>query len=612
MVQPPQTSARKNAKVLTPLEAYVKDLLLFRLGTTDTTTAFVSKQLLRYPWSDPNLDCGALITKYLLKACRKGRYNSISAVAALISSLKRTKPEILSRITDAVLEELQYAMENPSIRDQQRSIVYAKLLGEMHCQALVSGSIIFEQLFNFVNFDHQIPEALREISSNEQKTSSSILGGPMAITGTIQEDEEMEEEDLQVDPADTEVEPVAVSKHSKFDPRVPSFLDPESSVFRIKLICTLLDSSSSCLVSSGSALKLEKFMAAFQRYLFIKSSLPADIEFSILDSFDIIDSKMKAIKKDSKKKIASLRYKTWLESHNAVVASEELDSLSEERSKQRLLSQAGLKVIGSENGNDNILCDDLDDSVGDDSSFNSHDNESIDRGSVNSFVDDGSVSEESEDAHSMDDVSEDDMNSESEEDDDDTFDQEIDEVAAQEDHLRQLENEAFERELHKLTMDALEKGKNTARTVATAKVSDSMPSASQFARKKLSQDSTLALGGETGMMFQLIKRGHKGRVEAKGIVVPSNTNLAKIATKQDDEAARERDMLKARVLQYEAESADQGFRGDVYMEQTEIRGRPAGQALTMDDIDRNFGTSSFKRREHGGRGSRNRTLWRSR
>ena len=612
MVQPPQTSARRDAKVLNPLEAYVKDLLLFRLGTKDTSTAFVSKQLLRFPWSNADLDCGALITKYLLKACRKGRYKSISEVASLISNLKRTKPEILSRVTDAVLEELQYAMENPSMRDQQRSIVYAKLLGEMHCQALVSGSIIFDQLYNFVNFDHEIPEALREITSSDLNTSSNVIGGPLAINGTINEDEEMEEEDLNIEQPETQQEPVAVSKYSKFDPRVPSLLDPDTAVFRVKLICTLLDSSSPCLITVSSASKLDKFLAAFQRYLFIKSNLPTDIEFSILDSFDIIDSKMKALKKDTRKQNSSLRFKTWLESHNCVVGTEELDAISEERSRQRLLTQAGLKVMDSENDADAVVCDDMDDSVDDEMSLNSHDNESLDHGSLNSF---GDESEDSEDGISLDDVSdEDEIEDESDDDDEET----LNEAAVQEDYMRKLEDEAFERELRKLTMDALERGKNTARTVASAKLSDSMPSASQFSRKKAfeqkiasSENRTVALGGEVGMAFKLIKRGHKGRVEAKDIVVPSDTNLVKIATKQDDEAARERDMLKARVLQYEAESADQAFTGDVYMDQTrlpEVRNR---QVLTMEDIDRNFGSSAFRRREHGGRGNRTRTLWRS-
>jgi len=84
------------------------------------------------------------------------------------------------------------------------------------------------------------------------------------------------------------------------------------------------------------------------------------------------------------------------------------------------------------------------------------------------------------------------------------------------------------------------------------------------------------------------KKGNKGKMEAKQFFVPKDTNLAAVATKQDDEAERERNMIKARVLQYEAESADSG--GNVYLEQEKlqvIRNRP----LSMEEIDKNFGTT---------------------
>ena len=108
-----------------------------------------------------------------------------------------------------------------------------------------------------------------------------------------------------------------------------------------------------------------------------------------------------------------------------------------------------------------------------------------------------------------------------------------------------------------------------------------------------------ALGGGAGISFHLLKKGHKGKMEAKEIIVPTDTNLAKAAGKQDDAAARERDMIKARVLQYEAESAEAQFSGgsgNVYIEQDKlqvIRNRP----LSMDVIDRNFGTSGGNLRQ---------------
>ena len=145
-------------------------------------------------------------------------------------------------------------------------------------------------------------------------------------------------------------------------------------------------------------------------------------------------------------------------------------------------------------------------------------------------------------------------------------------------------------------MDALEKGKTSARTGTGGKVSSQMPAAPQFMAKKPSGDKKHVDGeaqnpfvGDGGVAFKLLKKGNRGKMEEKQFLVPSSTNLAHRATKQDDEATKERDLLKARVLQYEAESAEAG--GNLYLDESKlqvIRNRP----LTMDVIDSNFGKSS--------------------
>lgn len=614
MVIPPQTRNRQHSKVLSPLEAYLKDLLLVRLIPDQRMIAFVSKQLLRFPWTNVSIECSALIVKYLLKACRKGRFKSISAVAAVISNLKKSKPEILAQITDAVVEELQFAMENPRIHAQQRTIVYAKLLGELHSHALLAASIVFEQLYRLIDFGHNIPEVLRQASLASLSTTQPVLGGPLGVTQTINEDEEMEdgEEKLQEEVEVQKPSAMAVSPHSKYDPRVPCAFDPPSAVFRIKLVCTLLDSCVSSLVTCANNTKLEKFLISFQRYLFTKFTLPTDVEFSVLDTYDLLDSKLKVLGNDGKKSISIIRCKTWHEAHTTTVNVEEIEELTEGKSLKRLLTQAGLAMTAGgdvDAGNDDLEAggyEEADDSTADAISLNSNENSSIDDASESSKEsDDDSTHHGSEDQSvSGDDGEDTDENSEDDDDDDDYLTDEnseddISEAAAEERRTQKFEEEAFERELRRLTMDALEKGKVAARTGASAKVSDTMPSASQFVRRKgpglnigseIQTGSLMALGGEAGVSFKLLKRGHKGRVEAKNLVVPSVTNLAKMATKQDDEAAKERDMLKARVLRYEAESAEQLYSGNVYMDQTklpEVRNRP----LLMEDIDRNFGNT---------------------
>jgi regulator of nonsense transcripts 2 len=348
-------------------------------------------------------------------------------------------------------------------------------------------------------------------------------------------------------------------------------------------------------MSKSTINSAEGFLAAFQRYLFTKTLLPTEVEFALLDTFDVIDSKWRVAMKDKipvghrdKQDFGFPRYAAWLDAHNATVAVEEADALHESRTRARLESLAG-----SSDGMDASIEGDLESMMDDDES-----------GDENMSLEDSDSEMESHEANEVASESEDDSEASSEEESDDELgesDEDLDEYAGSDEeeideavYMRQLEEEAFERELRRLTMDALEKGKNTARTAIGGKVADTMPSGSQFIRKKPAEaeetnEPKLALSGKEGVSFQLLKRGNKGKVEAKQLVVPSDTNLAIRASKQDDEAAKERDILKARVLQYEAESAE-GSGGNVYLETERlqvIRNRP----LTMEAIDSGFGTT---------------------
>ena len=703
MVTPPANPIRKQTKALPPLEAYLKHLLIVRLKPESDIISFVSKQLQRLPWSDPQMDCGSLVCKYMLKACRKGRYMATKAVADVAATLRRARPEISSRLIDAALEELQWFMEHPNFRDQQRILVIARLLGELHNAALVPTSLIFDQLHHFIDFGHQIPEALREVSEKQHQQeensgsgdmdkltagsesdisttpttttseikAKSLLSQPLDITQAIPEDEELEETDEPTSnpstsltttasavPANPAASVVAVSKYSQFDPRVPSSIDAPNSVSRIKLVCALLESMGPNIVANNNLPKLHYFLASFQRYLFTKSTLPTEVEFSILDLFDFLDSFWKGAEKkegrsnkNNNTNIFSgnnsgsgnggfVRYTNWIDAHNATIAAEESEAMAEARAKARLLAVGGSAEDAASTMEDDkddlessdgivLLSEEEDDDV-DDLSINSEsvkemmmesEDSDADVGSVDDNDNDDTDSEDmnmsEEESDSGTEIQSGDSDDETEDSDDDMYmddeEEEIDEATAQEMYMRQLEEEAFERELRKITMEAIEKGRVAARTGNAGKIADNMVHASHFVVKKNTNNTNTdssnaaggtstssgddpnllktALGGGEGVNFKLLKRGHKGRVEAKHFIVPSETNLARQATKQDDEAAREHEALKARVLQYEVESAEQQYSGNVYMDQTKlqvIRNRP----LSMEDIDRNFGNSS--------------------
>lgn len=600
----PPTVAQRERKVLEPMEAYLLDLLVVRLTPEDKKIALAKKQIARLPWNDPSKNCGYIVAKYILKACRKGRYNAGTAVAGLMLSLKIDKPEVYIRVLDTLFEEIQYSLEAPNPRDHQRVLSYARLLGEMCNRGLVGFNAIITQLYNIVNYGHAVPPALREVSLkdenvnddhiNSKKISSKLLKGPSGISGTIKEDEEFEENCASDEPSHSK--PVPVSPFSKFDPRVPCVLDPPTSAFRVKLVCTILDSCIPSITNQNRA-SLNQFLASFQRYIFTKTSIPADIEFSILDSFDLIDSRLRFVNVDvNSRKIPEgyemIRYKTWYDAHYATISYEEKDAIAAKRYENSSMTLSAESVNLDEEIllNDDIASssesdDDGDDSVADQLSIESNpdvlDEEPMDEASLEER---SNYEKDDDNEGSYDD----DMSSNQDED-------EIDEYTLQKNREQKLEEEMFEQELRRITLEAIEKGKVAARTGFGGKVSDAMPSASQFIRKKISDLSgdtkdnfAATLNGGVGVQFNFLKKGHKGRVEAKALVVPSDSNIAKVVSKQDNEAIREKNILKARVLQYEVENSELfPTTSSNFGPKMKERHRP----LSMEDINNNFGSS---------------------
>lgn len=593
----------------------------------------VAKQLVRLPWNDPSYQCGMLVCKLLLKACRKGRYKTIEAVASVAAKLRtqRTTGEVTIRLVDAVIEELRWALDNPSFRDQQRIITYARLLGELHCAGQVAGNIIIDQLYDFINSCHDIPDSLREASRQlSAQAQVKDVGNESAllpvynssgnVSQAIREDEEMEESELATnfeDPVATP-QPVAVSQYSIYDPRVPSQKDPPNSSYRITLVCTLLEVVARALVSRSNLPRLKGFLAAFQRYLFTKSTLPTDVEFCLLDTFDLLDSQWKVVARgNGRGGLADTfsgtengfpRYATWSDAHVATIAVEGSEAAFEVQKRARLEALAdetkSLAEINGPNNDERSINDDDTGSLLDDDdeslSIKSKDSCDIEPLVVDENIDvprDREIGQSSGTEEEDDDDEEEDSDEDSadETDDEEEEEEEDEEEFDEEAYMRQLEEEAFERELRLVTMEAIEKGKITSRK----QVGDSMISGSQTIKKKASDllkpsadPSTpctgLALGGEAGISFQVLKKGSKGKVEAKELVVPVDTNLAMLATRHDDAAARERDEIKQRVLRYEAQSESSG--GNVYLEQDRLQ-RNRNRPLSMEEIDKNFGTS---------------------
>lgn len=546
---------------------------------------------------------------------------------------QRAAGEVTIRLIDAVIEELRWALDNPNFRDQQRIITYARLLGELYSTAQVAGNIIIEQLYNFINSGHEIPDSLREASKQlvaqaaAETTDGNQGSAPKlpeynssgVVSQAIQEDEEMEEMDLTTnveEPRNTP-KPVAVSSYSLYDPRVPSAKDPPNSSYRITLVCALLEVVAKSLVSRNNLQRLKGFLAAFQRYLFTKPMLPTDVEFAILDTFDIVDSQWKrvtrgtgrsggaGVESNNGQENGFPRYATWLDAHTATVLVEESEAVFEVQKRARLEALAdeskSLTEINGPMDERSINDEDTGSLLDEDDEDASLSVRSKDSAGTDVLLDDENLDHDTArdddecKQSSGSEAEDDDEDSDDSEGDSDEDDEEEEEEFDEEAYMRQLEEEAFERELRMVTMEAIEKGKNASRK----QVGESMISGSQSIKRKptdsskpstdsLTPSTGVALGGEEGISFQVLKKGNKGKVESKELVVPFDTNLAMVATRQDDAAARERDEIKQRVLRYEAQSESSG--GNVYIEQEKLQ-RIRNRPLSMEEIDKNFGTS---------------------
>uniref|UniRef100_A0AAX7UEH2 Regulator of nonsense transcripts 2 n=1 Tax=Astatotilapia calliptera TaxID=8154 RepID=A0AAX7UEH2_ASTCA len=202
------------------------------------TTEKVLRQMRKLPWQDPE------VKSYLI-CCMVNiwnvKYNSIHCVANLLAGLVAYQEDVGIHVVDGVLEDIRLGMEVNQPKFNQRRISSAKFLGELYNYRMVESAVIFRTLFSFISF------------------------------GVNQDGS-------------------------------PSPLDPPEHLFRIRLVCTLLDTCGQYFDRGSSKRKLDCFLIYFQRYIWWKKSLdvwtkdhpfPIDIDYMISDTLELLRPKMR-------------------------------------------------------------------------------------------------------------------------------------------------------------------------------------------------------------------------------------------------------------------------------------------------------------------------------
>ncbi|XP_036376152.1 regulator of nonsense transcripts 2-like isoform X1 [Megalops cyprinoides] len=202
------------------------------------TTEKVLRQMRKLPWQDVE------VKNYLI-CCMVNiwnvKYNSIHCVANLLAGLVAYQEDVGIHVVDGVLEDIRLGMEVNQPKFNQRRISSAKFLGELYNYRMVESAVIFRTLFSFISF-----------GVNPDGTASP--------------------------------------------------LDPAEHLFRIRLVCTLLDTCGQYFDRGSSKRKLDCFLIYFQRYIWWKKSVdvwtkehpfPIDIDYMISDTLELLRPKMR-------------------------------------------------------------------------------------------------------------------------------------------------------------------------------------------------------------------------------------------------------------------------------------------------------------------------------
>uniref|UniRef100_UPI00358E2643 regulator of nonsense transcripts 2 isoform X2 n=1 Tax=Myxine glutinosa TaxID=7769 RepID=UPI00358E2643 len=202
------------------------------------TTEKVLRQVRKLPWADVEV---RLYATRCLVSMWNVKYNNIHCVANLLAGLVPYQESLGVAVVDGVLEDVRLGMEINHPKFNQRRISITKFLGELYNYRMVESAVIFRTLYSFISFG-------------------------VAPDGS------------------------------------PSVLDPPEHLFRIRLVCTLLDTCGQYFDRGSSKRKLDCFLVYFQRYVWWKKSqevwnppatFPIDVAYLVTDTLEMLRPRMR-------------------------------------------------------------------------------------------------------------------------------------------------------------------------------------------------------------------------------------------------------------------------------------------------------------------------------
>lgn len=167
------------------------------------------------------------------------KFNNIRCLANMLSGLAEYHEDVAVSVIDGLLEYIRIGMETNFFRDNQRRLSTVKFLGEMYNYQLVDSDVVFICLYMLITFGASI-----DMSEG---------------------------------------------------------LDPPEHLFRVRLVCTILDTCGQYFDRGSSKKKMDCFLVYFQCYIWEKKEsgywndkcpFPRDLDYMVNDSIEALRPKM--------------------------------------------------------------------------------------------------------------------------------------------------------------------------------------------------------------------------------------------------------------------------------------------------------------------------------
>ncbi|KAI9372916.1 armadillo-type protein [Aspergillus egyptiacus] len=223
-VDPPQRPAIQQ-KERTPMESYIRKLIYLDMNKRNYTK--ILKSIRKLHWEEREV---VAILERVFSKPSKVKYGNIHLLAIIVSALYRYHQGFVIGIVDNILEYITLGLEQNDFKFNQKRIAEVKYLGELYNYKMIDSPVVFDTLYRIVTFGHE---------------------GGTPMPGKI------------------------------------NILDLPDDFFRIRLVCTLLDTCGHCFDRGSAKKKLDFFLKFFQYYVCTKDPLPMDIDFLVQDTYSL-------------------------------------------------------------------------------------------------------------------------------------------------------------------------------------------------------------------------------------------------------------------------------------------------------------------------------------